>query len=148
MEIKKQIEDNVNSFCSCGFKFHYTNISCFDDFSITLRGSSDSDLVGYLKDWVSTKSTTVKVQGISLIVDKNCVVPIASLDAPGCTGGVTNAQGSSASSNTSVAVGAAIGVSILVIIAIIFLVLIAVVRRWKGKKNTVVRYEMNHYTYQ
>ena len=116
--------------------------------ALRLEEAQIPDLVGYLKDWVSTKATTVKVQGISLIVDKNCVVPIASLDAPGCTGGVTNAQDSSASSNTAVAVGAAIGVSFLVIIAIILLVLIAVVRRWKGKKNTVVRYEMNHCTYQ
>ena len=128
----------MNSFCTCGFTFHSANISCFDDFSITFRGSSDSNLVGYLKDWVSTKSTTVKVQGLSLTVDKNCAAPITSLDVAGCTGAVTNAQDSASSSNITVAVGAAIGVGSLVIIAIILTVLIVALRHRKAKKNTIV----------
>ena len=67
---------------------------------------------------------------------------IGSLDVPGCTGSVTNAQQSSPS-HTTVAIGATLGTSFfLVISAIICILLIAAaVRRRNGKKNTV-RYDM------
>ena len=129
----------MKSFCSCGIVIQSPSISCFDNVSITFRGSTETQLVAYLQEWVSTKATTVQVQGTPLTVDKYCKVIITSLDDGGCFGAVTNDQQSSAS-YTTVAIPVAIVACVVLILVIILIVAITLVRRRNAKKF-IVRYE-------
>ena len=134
----QSVQESISSFCSCGFVIQSPGIYCFDDFSITLRGNLEKSLVAYLQEWVSTKATTVQVQGVPLTVDKNCKVIITSLDDAGCNGAVTTAQQATAAPYTTIAIAVGAAVGGLVLFAIIILVVvISYVRRRNAKKFIV-----------
>ena len=121
----------MNNFCSCGFAIHSPRIFCFDGFSVTLRGGLDSQLVPYLKDWVTTKKTTVQLQETPLNVDKSCIVTIPSLDEPGC---IVIPDPSQSTPYTYVGIGAGAGIVGILIFIVIIAVVIAIVRRRRARR--------------
>ena len=137
--IEQVVEDTVNSYCTCGIKILSPSISCFDDFSIILRGSVETKVFTYLQEWVTNKAATVQVQGTVLTVDKNCKVAIASLDGAGCIGEVASGAQQTSTPNTTIAIVVVLMIAALIIAAIILAVVITVVKRGRSKRF-IVRY--------
>ena len=126
--VAQLIQDSVNSFCSCGFAIISPTIACYDTSSITLRGMSASNQVSYLQEWVSSKPSSLTLQGTQLTVDGSCTVVVQSLNQAGCTASTSTVQ-----SQTSIGtkVGAAVGavVGCVTVVAVIVGAMIYVLKR-------------------
>lgn len=83
MNLKQLVEDDVRLYWS-GFTIDTASIFCFEEVSITLRGSAKATEARHFDEWVRTKASTIQAQGTTLTVDKTCLVIIKSLDEAGC----------------------------------------------------------------
>ena len=127
--ITKWIENNVNPLCSCRFTVYSPSIFCFDNVSLTLRGSAETTLVTYLQHWVSSGNSTVTIQGVALHVDKSCKVVIQSLDDAGCQYIIEEPQ--KLTSEVGIIVGAIIGFTVATGIILFLIVALWSYRRMK-----------------
>lgn len=129
--ITQVVEENVNAFCSCGFTVYNPTIHCFDSVSITIRGSSETKLVTYFQDWVSSQNSTLDVQGRILLADKNCKVIIQSLNDGACQTTINTAL------TMTSQVGIIVGAIIAFIIALVTIIVITLALWASAKKKKV-----------
>ena len=138
--IKRLIEDDVKFYWS-SFAIETPSIYCFDEASITLRGSAKASEANHFDQWVHTKASTIQVQGAILTIDKKCTVIIHSLDEAGCVNAENGAATLSLKSNPGIMAGiAAGGVAVLSIITVI--VIVYYVRRKASRKFTIQSVDM------
>lgn len=132
MNLKQVVEDDVRLYWS-GFTIETASIFCFEDVSITLRGSAKTTEARHFDEWVRTKASTIQAQGTTLTVDKKCPVIIKSLDEAGCVNAESSADTLLSKFNPGVI--AAIAAGCMVILSIVIIVgIVHYIRRRKAKK--------------